>query len=255
MQNIIRSQLFQLKRDKIVKWMFVICLLFQLLLIEMNVILESQEYTGGQAFVEFGGQCASFPLFFLIVATAQICGTDFLDKTSHYELMSGHKRKEVYLGRVITALMVVTILAWLLTMLPVVISTGMYGWGTKLPIEYALIRSVLLLFPFARMICEFAFLTYLFKNPYIVMGIAYLFFVISASGMVANDGYMLGITNISVLFDIDTWATYGMEADMNYIYDASVKGVMILKTIGMSVIIGVVSLYLGYVFFKHDDQN
>lgn len=258
MSGIIKAQFFQIIRDKVIRGMFVVTLLMQVLMVMLPIWLDNETVTtAGEFFATQDGVTISFPMFFLVVVTGQICGAEFLDKTNNYELMAGHKRKDVFLGRVIPSLLVGGVGALLLTMLPIVIYASLYGWGTKVAVGQVLLRWILMLFPFLRMVCEFAFLTFLIKNPYVVMGLGYVVFIASValSGMIEACSVFLGMTNLSLLLVVSKWTTYGLGDDINYIFDASLSGEIVWGTVATSVVIGLVALYLGYVFFKYDDMN
>lgn len=260
MKNIVKAQFFQIVRDKIIKYMVVITLLMQVLMVILPIWLDTQEpTTGGEFFATDGGTTFMFPIFFTILVTAQICGADFLDKTQNYELAGGHRRHEVYLGRVITAAIVGGVGALFFTILPVGIYTALYGWGEKVAFAPILLRWLLMLLPFLRLVCEFAFLTFLIKNPYVVMGLGYVVFMMTgvlASGTTIEvTSAFLGITNLTLLGMVSKWATYGLGNDINYIFDASISAGTICGTVAASVVFGAAALYLGYVFFKNDDVN
>lgn len=258
MRNIIKAQFFQVTRDKFIKYTAVAILGLQILMVMLPVWLEVAEVSSaGELVAAKEGSIASFPVFFLILVTAQICGADFMDKTNHYELMGGHKRAEVYLGRVIPALLVAGLGAFLLVIFPVGLSVVLYGWGTKVAVSQALVRFGLLLFPLLRLVCEFACLTFLVKNPYVVMGVGYLVFMATTmlTGMMESRCMFLGVTNISWLMIVNKWMTYGLGNDTNYIFDASTPPVMLWGTIGASVFFGFAALFLGYVFFRNDDMS
>lgn len=258
MSGIIKAQFFQIIRDKVIRGMLMVALLMQVLIVMLPIWLDNETVTtAGEFFATQDGATISFPMFFLVVVTGQICGADFLDKTNNYELMAGHKRKDVFLGRVIPSLLVGGVGALLLTILPIGIYAALYGWGTKVLFGQMLLRWVLMLFPLLRMVCEFAFLTFLIKNPYVVMGLGYMVFMASAvlSGMIEACSVFLGMTNLFLLLVVSKWTTYGLGNDINYIFDASLSGEIVWGTIAASVVFGVVALYLGYVFFKNDDVN
>ena len=101
------------------------------------------------------------------------------------------------------------------------------------------------------------FLTFLLKNPYVIMGLGYMFFILSPfiSEVIDSFNVFLGITNLSLLTMVSKWMTFGLDAKMNYIFEASLSAEIVWGTIIASVGFGVAALYLGYVFFKNDDMN
>lgn len=258
MKNIVKSQFYQIIREKMLWYMLVVALLMQTLMFVLPVWLDNEEATSaGEFFAGNGYGLIVFPVFFLVVAVGLICGVDFLDKTNHYEVLSGHRRYEVYLGRVIPALLVGGLGGLLLTVLPVVLYTILYGWGTKLALGPVVIRFIMLLFPFLRLVCEFVFITFLVKNPYVMMGVGYaVFMAVMFLGEILNAfNAFLGITNMLQLLLVEEWGTFGLGGDLNYIYEAPLSAGVIVQTVLASVVFGVGSLYLGYVYFKNNDLN
>ena len=65
----------------------------------------------------------------------------------------------------------------------------------------------------------------------------------------------LGITNMYQLLLVEKWVTFGLGGDLNYIYEAHLSAGVIVQTILASVVFGVGSLYLGYIYFKNNDLN
>jgi len=258
MKNIVKSQFYQIIREKLLWYMLVVALLMQTLMFLLPVWLDNEEVTvAGEFFADNGYGLIVFPVFFLVVAVGQICGIDFLDKTNHYEVLGGHRRHEVYLGRVIPALLVGGLGGMLLTVLPVVLYTIMFGWGTKLAWGPVVLRFIMLLFPFLRLVCEFVFITFLVKNPYVMMGVGYAVFmaIMFLSEILNSLNAFLGITNMMQILVVEKWVTFGLGGDLNYIYEASLSAGVVWQTILASVVFGVGSLYLGYIYFKNNDLN
>lgn len=258
MKNIVKSQFYQIIREKMLWYMLVVALLMQTLMFLLPIWLDNEEATSaGEFFAGNGYGLIVFPVFFLVVAVGQICGIDFLDKTNHYEVLGGHRRYEVYLGRVIPALLVGGLGGLLLSVLPVVLYTILFGWGTKIALGTVVFRFVMLLFPFLRLVCEFVFITFLVKNPYIMMGVGYVVFIaiMGLSEVLNASNAFLGITNMLQLLLVEEWITFGLGGDLNYIYEAPLSAGVIAQTVLASVVFGVGSLYLGYVYFKNNDLN
>jgi len=112
-------------------------------------------------------------------------------------------------------------------------------------------------FPIARTICEFVFLTFIIKNPYIVMGISYLLCVILGMNIpVTRDHcFVLGMSNLNALTVIDRWDSFRLGGDLYYIYETGLSADFVLPTIIVSVVVGAAALLLGYTFFKNDDMH
>jgi hypothetical protein len=195
---------------------------------------------------------------FVFTFVGFVCCGDFPDKTSNYEIMTGHKRTEVYFGRVIPCLVFGVICFLIIAFAPIILNTAIHGWGTKLDVGQMILRYTLLIFPITRIFCTAIFIAFVVKNPYIMMGTGYAASMlggISGGFLKEAKSPFLGITNINMLCMFDSWFTYGLEGNENYIYDASLSTGQIAGTIIVSLAASIVFLYLGYVFFHTDDLN
>lgn len=260
MKNIIKSQLYQLRKERLVWMVFVGFLIIPM----SNIFLEGEmvlmgDYPTQVMLSEMGMLFTIFPLMFLFTLVGIMCCGDFMDKTSNYELMTGHKRAEVYFGRVIPCIIVGVICFTVLVSVPIIVNTVMHGWGTKLDVGEIVLRHVLMIFPVFRILCTAVFAAFIIKNPYILMALGYVTFAIggisSSSMFEERMSPVLGMTNLNMLSTFESWATYGIEGNMNYIYDASLTAGQIASTIIVSLAAGAVFIYLGYVFFHTDDLN
>lgn len=257
MWNVMRAQLFQLKREKLVLIVFLIILFMQFTALMGEV--DSGSIAGGDYVAVAGTYISLLPMVFVTVLVGTICGMDFMDKTTNYELMAGHTRRDVYAGRAVLSIVGGLIGGAILTAFPVVIATSLWGWGTKISMGGFLLRSLLLLLPIFRIICEFIFFTYLVKNAYITMACGLFVFLIGqALPMYLSDpdSVLLGITNLNLLYSFDAWSTYSVVDVSTYVvYDSALSVSAVISTVTASVIIGAVFLVLGYTYFKHDDLN
>ena len=263
MRNVIKSQLYQFRKERITKLLFFGLIAIFTLIAFMSIIQAEIsetamiEATGGGYFATNLRFFIFMPLVYVASVVAQICGHDFTDKTANYELMSGRQRYQSYFGRVIPAVIIATI-GWLIIVVtPVIIITIVKGWGDKISVWEVVLRYALMIFPTIRVACEFVFFTFLIKNPYIVMGLGYLYSMVSMyAEMMSSDGFLfLGSTNIILLSMVDVWTTYGLEGKLNFIYDAALSSSDIIGTIVISLVVSAAALFLGYIFFKNDDMN
>ena len=262
MKNLIKAQLYQLKKDRLVQITFVGMLLILLMMAYINQLLAVTEasgldtVTGGGFFANNLVGAMTVGLMFVIISVPRICGWDFTDKTTNYELMSGHIRREVYFSRIAVSLLV-GVIGWIILFCaPLAVTSIINGWGEKLPASAAVLRSILMLFPIIRLSCELACLTFILKNPYITMGIGYVMLMLEISPMLSiKNSFLLGISNLSLLGTVEVWTTYGLDGKMNYIYDAYLGAGDIAGTILISLGVSLLALFIGYIFFKNDDIN
>ena len=260
MKNIMKAQLLQLKKDRICRLILICVLVVMFMLVYMitNMASGDIEITGGEHAVMLATMMPLLAQFFMYLFTAQACGADFTDKTMNYEIMSGHTRRQVYFGRVIPTLVIGTLVTLLLIAVPIAADVAiMGGWGDKVNFADMLSRFLLMAFPIARVICEFIFLTFIIKNPYIVMGISYVLCIILGMNVptTTDHCFVLGMTNINAITVINEWQSFGLGGDLHYIYETGLSADFVLPTIIVSVIIGAIALLLGYTFFKNDDMH
>lgn len=259
MINIMRAQLYQLKRTGLIGIVFVCVLIMQIttLIGEMNFL--DSTITAGKYVAENGTAVAFVSLIFALVFTGEVCGADFVDKTTNYELMGGHLRKEVYFGRAMISLCIGTIGALILNALPVVIAYILGGWGSEVSFLDIFFRYLLSVFPVVRIICEFIFLSYIVKNAYIVMAGGVVISLVGSgwTEMFPNGSpKYTGMGNLSEIFDLPFWGTYTLVGEKNIVvYDAALSAGDVADTILSSVIFGGMFLLLGYLYFKKDDLN
>lgn len=258
MKGIIKSQLFKLKRDKICIFTFFAILAVSVSMLSMMFDLGPDELkTGGEEVVWSMQMFMLLSQFFIYICTAQMCGADFVDKTCNYEIMSGHTRKQVFFGRVIPTVIMSTLGALIIIAVPLVFEVVYLGWGDKVNFGDMLLRFLLMAFPIARIVCEYIFLTFIIKNPYIVMGISYVLCIALGMNIPVGQLYspILGMTNLNGLCFIDYWVSYGMGEDMYTIYETALPAGDIIGTIVVSLVFMAGSLFLSYMFFKNDDMH
>jgi len=263
MLNVIKSQLYQFRKERITKLLF-FGLIAMFILIPFIAVIQAKVMTTPMTGATGGGYFASnlrffifMPLVYVAAVVAQICGQDFVDKTANYELMSGRRRYQSYFGRVIPSVIIGTIGFLIIAATPVITVTVINGWGDKISVWNVVLRYALMIFPTIRVACEFVFFTFLIKNPYIVMGLGYLYSMVSMYAEIfPSDGFVFfGSTNIILLSMVDIWTNYGLEGDINFIYESALPSSDIIGTIVISLIVSAAALLLGYVFFKNDDMN
>lgn len=266
MKPIIKAQLYQLRKDKLLYIVFALSIFLQCTTMigeadftntvgaTGTVLLPAGDYVAG-----CGMAISSFALIFALFFTADVCGADFIDKTTNYELMSGHGRNAVYFGRAVLSIIGGTLGSMLICAFPVIIGMLVSGWGNSISLGDVLLRYLLSVFPIIRIICEFVFVTFLVKNAYIMMA-AGIF--ISLYGVVIPEMFrqgtaeFLGLTSLAKLYDFSAWSTYTLVGVKNIvIYDAALKAGEVVPIILASVIFGALFLMMGYWFFKKDDLH
>lgn len=264
MKQIMKAQLYQLRKTRLIGVIFIL-----LCLIECTQMFGELNFAnGGSAgatiltgdYVAANGiTVVTFALMFAFVFTALVCGGDFMDKTTNYELMSGHERKDVYFGRAVISIIGGTVGTMLICAFPVLVGSMAGRWGDCVSFGSVFVRYLLSAFPIARMICEVVFLTFLVKNAYIVMTVGIMTALCGAmvpALFPEGAAAFLGLTGIAKLYDFSAWSTYTLVGQRSIVvYDATLKAGELLPIVLASVVFGGMFLWMGYWFFKKDDLN
>jgi len=258
MWNIMKAQRYQLKRDKMVYGMILFVLAMSGIFLGELVSETPDDICGSTVVAELGSLFLMVSLLFLLVVVADIVGNDFVDKTIHYEVLSGHSRKQVYFGRVIPAVIYGTAGTIILSMFFPVLVTVTQGFGSLMEEEGVWLRYGLLVFVFFRLICELVFLTVITKNAHITYLIGFVFSyaqMIILALMDSENKYLMGIGNCLELLNFENWSTVFLNEQEQIFFHSALEPEMVIGTIVISMVFGVLSLILGYVYFKHDDLN
>lgn len=262
MRNIIKSQLYQFRREKIPFFVFVGLTALNIFsaLLNSNLNFNNTEPISASTYVTTYFISALLTSVFIIpVIVGPVCCGDFTDKTSNYEILSGHLRRHIFFGRSLIAILIALIEWIIIVIVPVIMLTVMNGWGTDITVGDAVFRLFLMVFPVIRMCCEFVMLAFIVKNPYIIMAGGYI--IVMLGGILANISqgtgwFFMSTTNLMQLGIFDFWATYGLsDGTTNFIYDAVVPTQNIILTIVVSTVVSIGALAIGYIFFKNDDMN
>ncbi|MCM1156898.1 MAG: hypothetical protein NC300_01360 [Bacteroidales bacterium] len=259
MKNIIKAQIYQLKREKLCYVVFAVIAIMQIVSLIVELGFSDTAVSAGAYLAVNGKDIVSTALMFAMVLTGQICGNDFMDKTGNYELMGGHLRKDIYFGRAVLSIVFGTAGTMLLGIAPVAVFSVINGWGDAVNMGDVAVCYLLSLFPILRVICEFVFISFVIKNAYIVMALG----VIIGMGQTAwielfGNGTLifLGTGNLYKLFDFSSWSTFTLVGEKEImIYDAALTAGEIIGTVASSVLIGGLFLLLGFLFFEKDDLN
>lgn len=256
MKSILKGQLYMLPRYVMSHLVFILLASIQVLLTILTISDTPELITGAGIFASVSGNTYTLTaVLYIFILTAQVCLADFSDKTSYYEIMGGHTRSEVYFGRVIPCLVLGTLGSLVLMLIPDITATAMLGWGSDVPVGEIVIRRLLLVFPLLRLACEFVFISFLVKNMVGTIIIGFGIFLGGTELAMIKSTPWLGMTSISMLYETDIWTTYGLDSSIHFSYEASLQGDTVIPVVICSVVAAVVSLVMGYLFFRSDDMN
>lgn len=262
MWNVIRAQLYQFKKDKI-SWG---ALLLALVMSGVLAFLYVDEYTSGSEMV--AGMAffyAMIGIIVMLIVVTGIMGKDFTDKTLNYEVLAGHTRGEVFLGRLIVAAVIGSLAGFLVMAVVPCVATLFLGWGDVMAWQGVVIRYGLVWVTLVSICVQLAFITILTKNPYITLLVGYLAgcgqLMIRTLGQEfpdlasAGESPLLSINHCMNLLTFDDWYTFFLDETEQIFYESAVDPQLIMTTIGTALVTIILLTVLGYVFFKHDDLN
>ncbi|MGN1089996.1 MAG: hypothetical protein ACI4Q6_06300, partial [Huintestinicola sp.] len=205
MWDIVRSVFYTYRKKSLMKIIFVMMLLSscgQLFTFSIYA-LGYEGPTAGEFSATYIPMINIFAQMFLILNTCYICTMDFGDKTANCELVTGHTRLEVFSARIIAAL-IMSVTGFLLCfIIPAVVASLMWGWGSCVYLSDMIFRWFMLIFPAARIVFEVAALSFIIRKPsaaFITMFMAY--FCINAGinfSETSGANCILGITNLNEL--------------------------------------------------------
>ena len=260
MKNIIKSIWYEIRRSKMLIRMYIFFVLIQILITFLNV---GDAVTPGHT----SGMLADNPsitymlqIFILGFMVAIICGEDYKDKVANYEVLSGHSRISIFMARGLMAILVGAVATTILSFVPMITGIIIDGWGDKLVLRDIIVRQLLFFFPYLRLAAFLAVLTFLVKNPYIIMGVAFL--ICDASVLLGqmlshSKSFFVSIFNLSLLTSYDGWNIYNLDPSKGvvqyYAYNSGVSSEMVIGTIVVSLIMTAIYLFMGYALFRRDE--
>lgn len=258
MKNLMKAQIYQLKKNKIMYLLFAALMVMGIANVSGEMSYMDWQISGGEYIASGGYFVLSMHAMLLVtILTAEICGADFMDKTGNYELMTGYRRRDIFFSRVSLSILLCIPIALFMIGAVVAVSVLLGGWGTELVAGDVFLRILLLIFPMFRLICEFVFISYVLKNQYIVMGFGV--FLWMAGAAISFPAEALAWSSIGAMQKLLSFSKVskfylGSDVEIN-IYESAISAGDALQVVVISVLAGVFFLWLGYQFFKKDDMN
>lgn len=257
MKNIIKAQIYQMKLPAIWKKVLFWMIPCMVLVLYINIGLDDM-YEGVAEYFTSGEYTnyLTFVGFFVAIASAEISGNDFQDKTINYEIMSGHSRKNIFFARVLVSVVVSVIGSFLILGLPILLFAGLGKMGTAISLGAIMIRILLTMLPIAKLSCEVILITYIAKNSMLSAAIGCFGTVlIGALGGMANGFmYLFSTSNLMKLFRCDGWSVYRIkDVKEFFVVEPLPSNQVILYTVLTTVIVSAMVLFIGYKFFEKDD--
>lgn len=265
MLNIIKSINYQIRRDNATYVIILIIAGITALFVADSIISASpEEINGGMMAV----LCSE--AFFMSVSaaavlfTARICGWDFNDKTINYELLSGHRKADIFFGRFIVAFVFVTALCLITVGLPVLVCTLFKGWGYNADLKGMLIRFGMMIIPIFRIVCEMTLITFLVRNCYGAMILGWLGYEFGLVVSMIPEEFFDSKLDISLFFSASS--VYNILTISNYsfgyvdgkdieIFETALSELHLYGTVATGLGVGALCLAVSYLIFTKRDMN
>lgn len=262
MQNIIKALNFKTMRDNVTYYAVLAALVgFFVGVADIN---NFSSLTGSEYFVKTNSSfCLGIVILFIVLVT-RICGWDFADKTLNYEALIGHKRSDMYFGRILVAFVWCVPIALVILILPPLVLTVINGWGVYMDIGGLVIRSLIALFPMLRAFCECVLLTFLTKSCYLGLIVSFLYMDIGnviIMGLEKSNvkiGNFITLHSYSNLSDILTFTDYNYEwigGEDITVFETALDPLYLTLTVAISLLGCVACILLGWHHFKKSDLN
>lgn len=273
MINVMKAQIYQLKKNRLLFLIFLGVNAIVFAIGAMMILPMAKTNYSGDEYV-MNVQASYFVALFwsmgaalvqLIPAAAagMICAGDFKDKTSNYEIMSGRLRLESYAGRVVLSLIVSMILSTLTLIITPIILTAMVGWGDTVTIRSVVIRVLASMFPIFKMTCFCCMLSFIIKKPAIVMTISFAgtivaSYIINTTGSVNDSSLTIFAPyNLGNILMYHYYLTYGLNnKEMEWmIFENELASDLLVRSVCISLIMGIAYIIIGYHYHHKDDLN
>ena len=256
MKNVIMSQLYEIRKSRL----FFIVISGIMLLCLVMCLIDYDEFGTSGILVYVSSLIALFAAFCPCFVTGFICAGDFPDKTINHEVTSGRLRKQVFFGRTILAIVFSVLIGVGIMFFVLAVSTALFSWGEIIPLRSYVLRSLLLAFPLFKLSCFYVMMSFIIKKPAVIncIGIALymLFSIISqyASGSISGI-HVFSIFVMMKLMNYDFYSTYGLQNDMDMVFDHTIDTSFVEFTVISSILIGIAYILIGYHFYDRDDLD
>lgn len=259
MWNIIRSQWYQLKRDRRVRGAFIGTFLFNGAFTLANIDTYGDNMHAGMIVADLGGFYCVMGLLFMLVLMASVMGTDFVDKTINYEILSGHPRKEVFFGRFIVAALAGSAGALAVMLFFPCAFAAAFGWGNEIEAGGMCLRCVLVCITLLRIACELALVSVIVKNPYVTIFAGYIlggaqFIIQLLQPLILHGDNLFRLFSVCLCMELLSFDAHLNEAG-EIVGSSLVEPQLAIMTVAGAVIVGGLAVVAACAYFKRDDLH
>ncbi len=261
MWNLIKAQKYQIKRDNAMIYIYLLgAVYFVGFWADYLTGHKISEITGSVAAIYNGTVCMIVTGILVALLTARIMGWDYNDKTLNYELLAGHSRAKVFWSRVLVSMLWCLVSVIIVLLVPLLVFGILNGWGVTADLGGTLFRYALTLFPLFRFFCECILLTVLMRNCYMVMIIGFVMY--EFSWLIADMQALLtniklathfASTNVARLLEFGRQYLDYIDGEDVIVHETAMEASFVMGTIGVSLLVGGVCLFIAYRYFKKCD--
>lgn len=257
MNNIIKSLCYDAVKSKGLIRLVIFIMLLMGLITVLNINLAGE--LPGTSGMLVSNPDITYLMGFLFtgILIAMISGDGFADKTSNYEVMSGHSRKSIIIARGLFGAVVTALVLTAASFIPIIVGNIFFDWGDSLRLSDVIIRQLLYFFPLLRISAFTVSMLYIIRNQYITMILGYglIMFVNMVDHI--NKSYYSAVSNLELLTDYKGWSIYNLDPVDGIVeysaYDSSIDPKMVFGTIAVSLVMAAFYLILAYAVFRRED--
>lgn len=258
MWNIMKSLAYQIRNDI---FSYVVWILVAVLSIAPCFIINgAMDVTASENLLSFSGMAFILVLLVVLFMTARICGFDQNDKTINYEVLSGHKRGEVFFARALMSYLVCIPTLVVAFVLPLAVKTLMNGWGTTVMLADAWKLFGVAMVITLRIVALFIMLTFLLKNCYVTIAVGYLLGIVELFGLLLiKEVFGLSLDMYTSLMNFELQTTLEnyrfdyIDGKDVMVYMLPFENADILPIVCSSLIGAVICIVIGYFAYKKRD--
>jgi len=166
MLNIIRSQIYIMKRDSYYLWAtaFTLMFFFVFAIETFENSLKGEPLSGSLIATVLTGNLTIAFFLLAVLSSSRIAGWDFTDKTLNYEVIYGHKRSSIYFGRAIVGIVSGLFRSGIVLLIAVVVPTVILGWGWTVPAGEMILRYFLVALEIIRLMSFVIMISFMAKS-------------------------------------------------------------------------------------------
>lgn len=241
MINIFKSINYSAKRD-VVTWVTLLSLIIFPILI---VITKLDEVTLSYYFSNNMSDCYYISIIGILILSCRIAMGDAGDNTLNYEIMAGHRRIKVFLGRLTAGVLWGAVIVTLANIFPVIFFYLLNGSGDAVNLGEILSRAALSFFPSLRLCTLFVLFASVLRSAGKGICIGYVALLICAM--------LMGL--LDYIFEIKT--DYILAVGNSEMILAGGSGALssetVIKTITVSLAVSVVYCLIDYLDFRRKE--